>query len=90
MWEWLGRLFSRGTPSGPDESGELDVESLTWEERIEKLEERVQRLDERTRKQQYRERLADVAAPQVPNSSATQGRKVQLMRSFNASRQGGT
>jgi hypothetical protein len=90
MWEWWGRLFSRGTPVDPEQYPDGSVEDLTWEERIEKLEERVKRLDERTRKQQYRERVADVPAAQVPNSSATQGRKVQLMRSFNASRQGGT
>ena len=87
MWEWLGRIFRRGTPVDADAAEELGIEDLTWEERIEKLEERVKRLDERTRKQQYRERVADVASPQVPNGGATQGVKAELMRRFRASRE---
>lgn len=90
MWEWLGRLFRSGTPVDPDELGDELPEDLTWEQRIEKLEEHVRRLDERTRKQSYRERVADVASPQVPNGAGSDRRKVALMQAFQASRQGRT
>jgi len=87
MWEWLGRLMRRGTEEEPDEFGEPEPASLTWEQRLEKLEERVRTLDERTRKQRYREQGADVAPRQGPNVVLAQGEKAELMRRFRASRE---